>query len=186
MNNHWVLPPAEWDNEQALTDAVLASHEEIHRRHFANSPGVNQALGLQVRACRRIEQWRALLMLTPWMLSRLWFPDQPPNIEIPREWLPDQCANGNYRLLGPCCSFDILGQTQSAHLNYHAELGHYLLQPLVLNMQPYTTAEAVFEAWNEVIRIRDENLRKMARDCPLQKEISRRELFRRMTGSDQG
>lgn len=181
VNSPWAPLPPELDSEQALTDAVLAVHQEIHRLHFAGSPGVNEALGLQIRACRRIEQWLALLLLTPWMLSRLWFPGKPPAIDIPSEWLPEQRSAEDYQLLGPACSFQVLGQQQQAHLNYHPDMGHYLLQPLVLNMQPYADAEAVFEAWNDVIRIRDENMRKMARDCPLQKEVSRRELLRRIT-----
>ena len=52
---------------------------------------------------------------------------------------------------------------------------------MCLDLEPYRDAAAVFEAWNRVIRTRDENMEKAGRDCPLQKEISRRELFRRVT-----
>jgi hypothetical protein len=76
----------------------------------------------------------------------------------------------------------ILGQSQQAHLNYHPLLGHYLLQPIALNMEPYASPEAVFEEWNQVIRTRDENMEKHRRDCPWQKEVSRRELFERLRG----
>jgi hypothetical protein len=85
-------------------------------------------------------------------------------------------------MLGPNLRFDLLGQPQQAHLNFHSRLGHYLLQPICLDMKPYRDADAVFEAWNQVIHIRDENMEKARRDCPLQKEISRRELFRRIKG----
>jgi hypothetical protein len=53
-------------------------------------------------------------------------------------------------------------------------------------MKPYPSADAVFEAWSQVIRIRDENMEKAKRDCPLQKEISRRELFRRLKDPGNG
>lgn len=182
MNPHWVLRPAELHSGDHLARVVLEVHRQIHQRHFTGSPGVNEALGLEVRACRTIESWQALLLLTPWMLSRLWFPERPPGIEIPPEWHAHRRDPEEYRLLGPPCTFEVLGQRQRAHLNFHRELGHYLLQPLALNMRPYPGPEAVFEEWNRVIRVRDENLRKMARDCPLQKEISRRELFRRLRG----
>ncbi|WP_420825161.1 hypothetical protein [Thiospirillum jenense] len=66
------------------------------------------------------------------------------------------------------------------HLNYHVKLGHYLLQPLCLRMEDYTDANAVFNEWGAVIQIRDTNLAQTQRDCPLQREISRRELFRRL------
>jgi hypothetical protein len=73
----------------------------------------------------------------------------------------------------------LLSQDQLAHLNYHPALGHYLLQPLCLDMEPYVEGDEVFRAWSEVIRIRDANMEQARRDCPLQKEISRRELFSR-------
>ena len=44
----------------------------------------------------------------------------------------------------------------------------------------YHDADAIFEDWNQVIRTRDENMEKARRDCPMQKEISRRELLRRL------
>lgn len=182
MNPHWILRPPELAECRALAEAVLATHEEVHERHFLGTPGVNETLGLEVRACRRIDQWQALLLLTPWMLSRLWFPDEPPDVDVPPGWRADSRDEGQYQLLGPACTFEVLGQQQQAHLNFHPALGHFLLQPLALNMQPYADAGSVFEAWNQVIRVRDENMRRMARDCPLQKEISRRELFRRLRG----
>jgi hypothetical protein len=46
-------------------------------------------------------------------------------------------------------------------------------------MEPYVEGDEVFRAWSEVIRIRDANMEQARRDCPLQKEISRRELFSR-------
>jgi len=181
MTPPWTPLPPELTDPRPLADAVLKVHQDIHERHFRQDPVANDALGLQIRACRRVDQWQALLLLTPWMLSRLWFPDEPPDIDIPPEWHAD-ARGDDYQLLGPAVEFDVLGQRQQAHLNYHPALGHYLLQPLALNMRPYHSTEEAFEAWNHVIRVRDENMRKAARDCPLQKEISRREFFRRFRG----
>ena len=144
---------------------------------------LNLALPVEIRALRRIDTWRVLLLLTPWMLARLLFPDEEPELEIPPGWSADERRNADYIVLGPSLGIDLLGQSQQAHLNYHPRLGHYLLQPICLDMKPYASADAVFEAWNQVIRIRDENMEKARRDCPLQKEISRRELFRRIAST---
>ena len=81
--------------------------------------------------------------------------------------------------MGPRIHFSLLGQSQQAHLNYHRDLGHFLLQPICLDMGTYADTEAVFEAWGQVIRTRDEKMEQARRDCPLQKEVSRRELFSR-------
>ena len=127
---------------------------------------------------RRIDTWRVLLLLTPWMLARLLFPDAPPRLAVPPGWSARERRDAPYLVLGPSLSFDLLRQPQQAHLNYHPRLGHYLLQPICLDLAPYENADAIFTALNQVIRIRDENMEQARRDCPLQKEISRRELFR--------
>ena len=61
-------------------------------------------------------------------------------------------------------------------------------EELVNDIQPFMdyltdTVGVEFEAWSQVIRTRDENMEKARRDCPLQREISRRELFRRLRSS---
>ena len=182
----WRVPPAELADDQALGRTVLEVHRDILRKQLAGDPMLNRALPVELRALRRIENWRVLLLLTPWMLARLLLPDEPPELEIPLEWSAQARGDGDYLVLGPNLSFDLLGQPQRAHLNYHNRLGHYLLQPICLDMKGYQSADAVFEAWNQVIRTRDENMEQAKRDCPLQKEISRRELFRRFKGPDEG
>jgi len=176
----WQTCPTDLTDDEALTDAVLEIHQAILQGQMAADPGVNLNLPIQQRAFRRIESWRVLLLLTPWMLSRLLFPDTPPSLKIPADWSAAERQDADYLLLGPHMRFELLGQPHQAHLNFHPRLGHYLLQPICLNMSPYSNAEAVFEDWNQVIRTRDENMEKAKRDCPLQKEISRRELFRRL------
>jgi len=176
----WQAPPLDLAEDDALGRAVLNVHKDVLRGQLAGDPMLNLALPVELRALRRIEAWRALLLLTPWMLARLLFPDEGPELEIPPGWSADERRDADYLLLGPNLRFELLGQPQQAHLNFHPRLGHYLLQPISLDMKPYTSAEEVFAAWSQVIRIRDENMEKARRDCPLQKEISRRELFRRI------
>jgi len=170
----------EFADDQALARIVADIHQAILNEQLADDPMLNLALPVQLRALRRIDGWRVLLLLTPWMLARLLFPDDPPDLAIPPGWSADERSNADYLVLGPNQGFDLLGQPQRGHLNYHSQLGHYLLQPICLDMEAYRDADAVFEAWNRVIRTRDENMEKAKRDCPLQKEISRRELFRRL------
>jgi hypothetical protein len=182
----WQTCPLGLADDEALGRAVLEAHEGILRGQLAGDPMLNRNLAIQLRAQRRVEDWRVLLLLAPWMLARLLFPDEPPDLEIPVGWTADERRGADYQVLGPSLSFELLGQPQRAHLNYHTALGHYLLQPICLDMRPYRDSESVFEAWNQVIRIRDENMEKAKRDCPLQKEVSRRELFRRIGGSSDG
>lgn len=176
----WQTCPAGLVDDEALTAAVLDVHQAILRGQMSADPMVNLNLPIQQRAFRRIESWRVLLLLTPWMLSRLLFPDTPPSLKIPPDWSAAERQDADYLLLGPHIGFELLGQPQQAHLNFHPRLGHYLLQPICLNMETYADAASVFEEWNQVIRTRDENMEKAKRDCPLQKEVSRRELFRRL------
>lgn len=176
----WCLCPEELAEDQALSEAVVAVHTTLLAGPLAGDPMLNLALPIEVRALRRIEDWRVLLLLTPWMLARLLFPDRPPPLALPEGWSAAERANAEYLVLGPRLNFRLFGQSQQAHLGYYDRLGHALLQPLCLNMEPYRDADAVFERWSEVIRVRDENMEAARRDCPMQKEVSRRELFRRL------
>ena len=174
----WQLPPASLDDDEAFLNYLVELHQKLNSNYFINDPIANQALGIQVRAFRRIEGWRLLLILTPWMLSRLLSPLREPQFDIPQAWRAANRMHADYQIMGPGVNLEILDQKLAAHINYDPTLGHYLLQPLVLNMEKFNTPEAVFQAWNEVIRTRDANMEKLKRDCPWQKEVSRREFFR--------
>ncbi len=180
IEDGWQVCRPDLTEDSSLTTEVLAVHQAILDGPLAGDPMLNRALVIQQRALRRIEDWRVLLLLTPWMLARLLFPDQPPAFELPSGWTARERSQADYLVLGPNLRFDLLGHAQQAHLNYHPRLGHYLLQPICLDMEAYRDADAVFEDWNQVIRTRDENMEKAKRDCAMQKEISRRELFRRL------
>lgn len=182
----WQTLSSELAEDEALGRTVLEVHRDILSEQLAGDPMLNLALPVEIRALRRIEAWRVLLLLTPWMLARLLFSDETPELQIPPGWSADERRDADYIILGPKQGFDLLGQPQQAHLNYHPQLGHYLLQPICLDMGPYANAGDVFGAWNQVISIRDENMEKARRDCPLQKEISRRELFRRLRDPGSG
>lgn len=158
----------------------MAVHEELHVSHFADDPMTNPDIGFQLRAFRRNRDWRLVLVLTPWMLSRLISPLRDPGVELPATWQAERRIHSEFVLLGPKVSFELLGSRQTAHLNFHPALGHYLLQPIVLSMSAYKSPDEVFEAWNHVIQTRDENMEKLRKDCPWQKEVSRREFFGRL------
>ncbi len=174
----WQLPPASLDDDQAFLTYLVELHQKLNDECFIHDPIANQALGIQVRAFRRIEEWRLLLILTPWMLSRILSPLREPQLDIPQAWSAESRARSDYQIMGPGVNLELLDQRLAAHINHDTTLGHYLLQPLVLNMEKFKTPAAVFQAWNQVIRTRDANMEKMKRDCPWQKEVSRRELFR--------
>ncbi|MDD5331120.1 MAG: hypothetical protein PHX38_14065, partial [Sulfuricella sp.] len=101
---------------------------------------------------------------------------------IPPGWAAAERAASPFLVIGPLLDFTILGGAQKAHLNYLPELGHFLLQPLVQSMEGYASADAVFAAWNEVIKTRDRVMEEQQRECGWQKEVSRRELFGRLAG----
>lgn len=178
MNNDWQLPsPALLEDDAALLGAVETAFAGGYRELFLHELAVNHGLPITTRAFRRIGPWRVFLLLTPWMLARVLVPGEAPALELPEEWLAARREGAATVVLGPLLVFHLHDVPQKAHLNYHPDLGHYLLQPLILAMEQFGDADAVFMAWNEVLRTRDENMKKLARDCPTQREVSRREFF---------
>lgn len=175
--SHWQALPAALQDDETFLDALEAMYQEFYGRYFAADPMANHALGIEFRALRRVENWRLLLVLTPWLLTRLLVPDEDPGLPVPPEWAATRLTDADYQVLGPRLSFEWLGTAQQAHLAYDRRLGHYLQQPLVLNMQGYADAEAVFAAWDDVIRKRDANMAAFQKECPWQREVSRRELL---------
>jgi hypothetical protein len=181
MNTAWQLPPsALLEDDAALTATVERIYDRLYEQLFQHDLVINHALPIETRAARRVGDWRVFLLLTPWMLARTLVPGTPPALTFPSEWQRSERAGADAVVLGPLLQFSLLDTAQKAHLNYDAVLGHYLLQPLVLAMEPFRDAGEVFSAWNDVIRTRDENMRKMERECRWQQEVSRREFFRGM------
>lgn len=173
----WQPTPAGLADDDALLHTVETLYTDRYRRHFANGLNANPQLPVETRALRRVGPWRLFLLLTPWMLARLLFHDGTPPIVVPDDGTAAALSDGEAIGIGPAVSFTLLESTQRAHLNHHPQLGHYVLQPLVLAMDRYTDADEVFAAWATVIKTRDENMERMQRRCPVQEEISRREFL---------
>ena len=176
----WQPRASPLQHDPDLIETILAIHRDIYQQHFADEPMINPRLPIEIRAFRRVEQWRVFLLLTPWMLVRVFVPEGDPGVEIPQGWSAAERENAPYMLLGPALELTILGSEQKAHLAFHHQLGHYLIQPLVLSMQRYDSAEAVFDAWRQVIQTRNENMKRYSRRNKWQEEVSRREFFAKL------
>lgn len=175
MSGRWVLSPAALAAAPTLSAAIETYHRTLSTTLFENDPAVNHRLPVLVRSVRRMGTWRVALLLTPWMLARLWFSDRPPSIAVPDDWTAAARENAGYTALGPPVALRELGR-QRAHLNYAPSLGHYLLQPLVLAMEQYPDAAAVFAAWEAVGQAR-------RGACGQRKSVSRRQFFARLVGN---
>ena len=182
-----VAQPPAWsltvgnESDETFSGRVVRAFKDIYAQHFTGDLSLaNHDLPIDVRALRHTDPWRIALLLTPWMLARLFSPLRSPNVSLPEAWSAAERSDASYTVIGPPIAFAVLGQRQTAYINYHPQLGHYLIQPLVQSMQRYASAEAVYEAWSDVIRIRDEAIRARQLECQWQTEISRREFFTRL------
>ena len=179
MNDAWQVGSlATADDAQVMAD-VRECFANLYRLHFSDDWQVNHDLPVDVRAFRRSEGWCVFLLLTPWMMARIYLPERDPGLALPPGWSAAERAAAPFVVIGPTLSFAMLGGEQKAHLNYLAGLGHFLVQPLVQSMNAYASADAVFEAWNDVITTRARAMEQMQRECVWQREVSRREFFSR-------
>lgn len=179
----WTLGTLAELDDRALAAAVKACFNEIYQQHFSSEWLVNHALPVEIRALRHSDGWCVFLLLTPWMMARVFLPERDPGLSLPPGWQAAERAGAPFVVIGPLLDFTILGGAQKAHLNYLPELGHFLLQPLVQSMEQFDGADAVFAAWNEVIQTRDRVMEEQKRECGWQREVSRREFFARLAGS---
>lgn len=177
VENLWQTVPDELRNDSALLATVENEHRLIYTRYFKNDLAANHDLPIMTHAFRRLGQWRVFLLLTPWMLARLFVPDSDPGLPIPPDWQPQARIGRDYQVIGPIFDLSLLIGKQKAHLNHSPAIGHYLLHPLILSMLNFQAPEEVFAAWNQVIETRNRNLKKMEKHNPLQEEITRREFF---------
>jgi hypothetical protein len=135
----WVLCPPELAEDDALSAAVLGVHQAILRDQLQGDPSLNPDLDIQQRALRRVEDWRVLLLLTPWMLARLLFPDRSPSLALPGGWSAPERTNAPYQVLGPRILFSLLGQSQQAHLSYHRTWATFFCSPFASTWSPTRT-----------------------------------------------
>ncbi len=159
----WITRPHGLESDEALAEAVAAYHRELYATRFKEDPAVNHRLPVHVRNVQHSKPWRIALLLTPWMLARLWTADTTPPVAIPDGWSAEDRRESDYTVLGPAVALEQLGG-QRAHLNYAPPLGHYLLQPLVLSMEGYSDADAVFAAREEVLRTRQARREQLERE----------------------
>ncbi|MBF0425391.1 MAG: [NiFe]-hydrogenase assembly chaperone HybE [Magnetococcales bacterium] len=167
FQEHFVVAGARLREEQVLPDLEA----EL----------LNPALGYESRADRQLAGWRLFLQLTPWMLCRVLVPESPEAMA-----LFDHPEQALLPTLGPRVSVTILGQTQDAHVQFDRQLGVFGVQPLVVGLASYRSAEEVFTAWSGVIHQREEMRRQRAMDCRWQQELSRREIFSAFRGAASG
>lgn len=179
-NSDWIPGPQILHQDEMLKALVTSVFSDIYLRSFADDPLINHRLSIEIRALRDIDDWRVFLLLTPWMLSRIYLRSEEASINVPPAWQVENRINEPYLVVGPQVGFCLLEHEQLAHLNYHPELGHYLVQPLILRMEQYNSVGEVYRDWNTVIETRNENMKKRQAECRCQEEISRREFFTRM------
>ena len=182
----WKLGASPKGDDQAVIAAVGDCFSEIYRNYFSGEFLVNHDLPVEVRAFRRSDGWCVFLLLTPWMMARVFLPERDPGLRIPAGWSDAERVVAPFLVIGPLLDFTIMGGEQKAHLNYLPELGHFLLQPLAQSMERFDSADAVFAAWSDVIKTRDRVMEEQKRECGWQKEVSRREFFTRLAGNRAG
>jgi hypothetical protein len=173
----WQLGESPKRDDRAVIATVSKSFGEIYSHFFGNEFRVNHNLPIEIRAFRRCDGWCVFLLLTPWMMARVFLPERDQELHVPAGWSANERAAAPFLVIGPQLDFIMLGETLKAHLNYLPDLGHFLLQPLVQSMESYESASAVFAAWDEVIKVRDRVMEEQKRECNWQKEVSRREFL---------
>ncbi|MET0067730.1 MAG: [NiFe]-hydrogenase assembly chaperone HybE [Candidatus Thiodiazotropha sp.] len=146
----WQLLPAKWQQDAIFRPALIDIHREIYQRFFHNDPRVNPQLGFHLHAYCRSSHWRSTLILTPWMMSRLMFPEQDPHILIPDGWSGEDRSQSEYQPVGPSLKLGCHGNAMVANLNYHTQLGHYLIQPFALSMRGFKRPREAFEIWDRL------------------------------------
>ncbi|WP_321323135.1 [NiFe]-hydrogenase assembly chaperone HybE [Thiomicrorhabdus sp.] len=172
-NSDWQLIEAK--TLQEAHDFIIDVFENTYHKNFEEEwMGVNHNLNVELRGLKFVDGWVTGFLLTPWMLCNIYIPVlQQPEISIEAEWLAQQRANQDYVVIGPLKSFVIGGSSQKANLNYHPQLGHYLLQPLVQIMDKYANNESAFDAWSEVIAFRKAHYEKIEREALAKTELDK-------------
>ncbi len=168
------MRPTALHADAALKNYVIAMFNGYRSRFMNQQATSNPALPVRIYSLHRLEFWRVLLILTPWMLANLLTPDINPGLFLPDQPVDGQDAEGH--LLGPVIRFTVFDTQHKAHLNFDSHLGHYLLQPLIFCMERYPDAEAVLTAWNLLA----ENRKRKTIYREYSREVSRREIFTRL------
>ena len=143
-------------------EQITGAFQNTYQQTFADAwMGVNRNLSVELRGFKYVEGWVTGFLLTPWMLANIYMPLQVPPIEVEVDWTAQARQNQNYVVIGPLKSFELAGKFLKGNLNYDAQLGHYLLQPLVQVMDKYDSNEAAFAAWAQVIQFKQDYYAKL-------------------------
>ncbi|MEA1987876.1 MAG: [NiFe]-hydrogenase assembly chaperone HybE, partial [Pseudomonadota bacterium] len=151
---------------QEAHDLIIKTFQNTYHKSFEDEwMGVNHSLQVELRGVKFVDGWITGFLLTPWMLCNIYIPvTEAPSFEIEKEWLAENRINQDYVVIGSLKTFSIGGTEQKGNLNYHVELGHYLLQPLVQIMDKYADNESAFGAWSEVIAFRKAHYEKVEQE----------------------
>ena len=141
---------------EALPQRLEQTFAQLYNDDFADAMmGINHKLKVEVRGWHEKDNWAMGVLLTPWMLTKIYIPlSTPAEPTIPADWQADARSNAPYVVIGPLMTLTIDGQPHTVHINYHPQLGHYAVQPLVQKMDSYDNNEAAFAAWGEVLTFR--------------------------------
>jgi hypothetical protein len=154
-SNGFTLNPIEPD---LLPDVLVDAFSNVYSEDFANAlMGVNHHLKTEVRGWQIKPHWAQAGLLTPWMLAIVYMPlDQQAfdGLICPDDWATPLPADRPYQVIGPLMTLQIGDKAYPAHLNFHSQLGHYWLRPLVQNMARYSNNDQAFDAWAEVLAFR--------------------------------
>jgi hypothetical protein len=158
QSTHWQVFH-EAQSAMPLDTAVSQVFTQVYNDDFADAMmGINHRLSVDLRGWQEGEQWKEVWLLTPWMLSRVFFPmtaDVLADKSLPEDWQAESRLDQPYCVIGPLMPILIDGKAIQTHLNYHPLLGHYWIQPLVQNMMKYADNESAYQAWGEVIAFRN-------------------------------
>lgn len=161
-------------DEACLSNEIVQAFGTLYNDDFSNAfMGVNHELKTELRGWQVKTDWAQGGLLTPWMLAIIYFPlnqNALKDLILPQGWTHDEREHQSYQVIGPTMSLQIEDKAYPAHLNYHPQLGHYWLRPLVQNMARYSSNDMAFEAWSEVLAFR-----KAIREQRQAEEVARKE-----------
>lgn len=168
----WQILPAATAETLALQ--ITAAFRHRHEACFRDSQAAHPDLSVELRDLRSVTGWWLGHLLTPIALYRICIPTAIPAVPLPSGWTAAECTA--LLSLGPPLALSVPGLIGQGHLHYLPELGHFLLQPEVQGLRRYPDADAVFAAWGQVLRFRQQSRANLEQ----QQQCDRRAFLRRL------
>ncbi len=182
----WQIPLPKASLE-ARFDALLEALHRIGESQLANADFVQPSIGYDYRGLHTADEWDIGYVLTPWMLAHIFLPRRPPappSAVLPADWHANVRKNKLFQLLGPALDFVVGEEMPSLHVQWIADFGHFLFQPLILKLSRYSDAEAVWKAQSDVLEARERASRERLAEMKKQDaQLDRRAFLRRMLGN---